>query len=197
MMFNDKYDDEGDFNSKKNGGHYFDILKKRLGNLTDYENIGKTHNDKHSYFLTKMLNSDPSIKLPAYSKNCVCTHRIIHNCYIRNIHTKSIYIVGNCCIHRFNITKKCSLCNKPHNRSKNIICTDCEKTNNKLLTIHKKTLGNTICYFGKHKYKTYKEIVTQDLPYIRWCNKIYKQCKSDLFHNLISYVTLYNPKLLV
>lgn len=64
-----------------------------------------------------------------YSKNCICSHEIKENCYVRDDITGRILVVGNCCIKKFceNPTRTCDICGASHKSYKNNLCKTCNK----------------------------------------------------------------------
>tara|TARA_R110000868_G_C10665664_1_gene746168 strand:- start:3 stop:647 length:645 start_codon:yes stop_codon:yes gene_type:complete len=199
---------------KKEKPKYYDILKNKLGDFDNYADVGR-YLDKLN---TKMNNYLKISKLdnfewPEYSHNCMCSHWIIKQCYIQNIITREILVVGDCCIKHFKIKKKCIGCNKNHGRTKYNICNDCEKNKKKELKLSKFTqkiesekkieqqkkiykYDNKILKFSKHKFKTYKYIYDNHLDFIEWCEKKYLEYQketigsSSLFDDIVYYYRL-------
>lgn len=60
---------------------------------------------------------------------CLCSHFIVENCYIENILTNELVIVGNCCIKKFlpseNASRTCGICKQPHKNRTNNLCNQC------------------------------------------------------------------------
>lgn len=99
---------------------------------------------------------------PEYETRCICTHDIVHNCYIYNQYNKKAVVVGNCCIKRFldNIHKSCEVCQNFHKRTKANICNACEK------------LGKNQVNFGKKHYsKTLYDVFKKDSQYLMWVHE--------------------------
>ena len=200
---------------------YNEILKEKLGDFNNYIPIGgytdKTNTKKSNYM--KAFEENENIKFPEYSNNCICTHWIKTQCYIMHIKTKEIYIVGNCCIKRFNIKKKCINCNGLHNRTKFNICAKCEKKQKEDIRENKKKekedirenkkkekekiklkykyelkktkLENKEITFGKYKYKTIKYLFDNDISYIHWCISQSKKDDSPIFKDIVKYYQEY------
>ena len=180
-----------------NESNYHKILKKKLGNFENYEYMGGYTTKKNvikNGYMKRMENE--GIIYPELKWNCECSHWILQNCYIRNIITKEILVVGNCCIKYFGIKKKCITCKKIHKRTKFNICIDCEKEEKlkikelKEQQKEKIKLENTIITFGMYKNKTIKFLFENNENYVRWCytknrennNKIFKEIIEYLFH---------------
>lgn len=189
---------------KKEKINYFDNLKKKLGNFENYTAIGKykskNNEEKTNYMKAFEENSD--LEWPKHSLLCVCGHWIKKQCYIQNILTNEIIVVGNCCIKKFNIKKKCIQCQNTHNRTKYNICIDCEfeikikvkkqkELNKENLKLQKEIYkyDNKILKFGKYKFKTYKYVYDNDLNYIEWCHNKYLDNKESktIFDDIIYY----------
>lgn len=148
--------------------NYHEILLQKLGNLDDYEYAGgyksKLNKEKNNYMLK--FESE-GIVYPELKKKCECNHWIIQNCYVRNIHTKEIFVIGNCCIKHFKIKKKCSECNIVHRRTKSTICIDCEKKEkNKEKNID--NLSSTKINFGKYKGYSIRYVEEKDIDYLKY-----------------------------
>lgn len=91
-----------------------------------HKEITKTTLTRNSH-LNYWLTTNPNTPLPDKTHNCICGHPIIENCYIENIHSKEILILGNCCINRF-VEKKgrtCKICGASHKRRLIDRCFDC------------------------------------------------------------------------
>jgi len=88
--------------------------------------------------------------------HCICTHEIEENCYILNIISKKILVVGNCCIKRYlniDTSKRCEECKLPHRNFKDNFCKDCR---------------GGIFDFGKHEGKTFAYVRKNDTSYCDW-----------------------------
>jgi len=108
-----------------------DKLKSKLGNFEDYENMGfyiDTLNTKKNHYMRAMEKYDPNIKWPDFTNECECGRRIQQQCYIRHKMTKVIYVIGNCCIKKFNVKKNCVDCGALHDRTKSVQCKTCFET---------------------------------------------------------------------
>lgn len=67
-------------------------------------------------------------KMPHYKFQCVCGKQIERECFIYNVKTKKIKIIGIDCIKKFNIDKRiCAECGIEHNNRKNNFCDECRK----------------------------------------------------------------------
>ena len=150
--------------SKRNT--YLEKLLEKLGKIKDWEYAGK----KEDCF-SKSMKEHYSFVWPPHSSKCACGHVITKNCHIRNLNTNEIKVVGNCCIKKWNIEKKCIKCNEAHHRRDYIICGSCEKEECEEKKREEKLLkiGNKIISFGKHKNKTIKFIYKNYIGYAKWC----------------------------
>lgn len=72
-------------------------------------------------------------KYPTYQSHCICDASITEQCYLVNVKTKILIVVGNCCIRTYvpeEATKKCTECLKEKGRlyeHLNYICKDCRE----------------------------------------------------------------------
>lgn len=185
---------------------YYDNLIAVLGHdLTKYEYMGeytdKTNQKMNAYMLNMVREG---VIYPSLEFNCVCTHWIRVNCYIRHIETKEMFTIGNCCIKRFGIVKKCSVCHDKHTRTKYNICKKCEDHINHAVKMDKLRIKNLeklkslkssyeskIIKFGKYKNCTLKELL-DDTDYVKWCLKTYEINYSPIFAPLIEYQKLFS-----
>lgn len=186
------------------------ILKEKLGDFTKYEQLGGYKKACKNNYMSSFENA--GVIFPDLTNRCECTHKISidNNCYIRHIETKKILVVGNCCINKFQIKKKCSLCQSIHKRFKSHICTTCEKVEKfkskeaikqfkELEKIKKRKV-----LFGKYKSLTIHEVYDRDLNYFNWCVSKYNEylktiknidddikhaalCKSNMFNIFNTY----------
>lgn len=152
---------------------YHQVLLNKLKNLSDYEYAGgytcKKNIEKNNYM--KAFELEGTV-YPDIKEECECSHWIKQNCYVRNIKTKDILVIGNCCIKHFKITKKCSSCNKEHKRTKSTICSDCDKQIKK-----KDKLKSTTLNFGKYKGFSIGYVYENDLDYLNWIYKNFDKNK--------------------
>ena len=167
--------------SKRNT--YLEKLLEELGKVEDWEYAGKK-GDRFS----KTMKEHYSFVRPPYSSYCACGHFIITNCYVRNLNNNEIKVVGNCCIQKWKIEKKCGTCNTKHHRWKYTICSSCEKEareekKRKDLLI----IGNKIISFGKHINKTIKFIYENDIRYAKWCFDKYNTTPCDNMYYISNY----------
>jgi hypothetical protein len=91
--------------------------------------IGGNKTPKSSYFY-KCTVRYPQFNLipPDHQEQCMCSTRIVEQCYIMNINTGNILVIGNCCIKIFDIdTKRYCDCGKALNNSKYQVCKYCRK----------------------------------------------------------------------
>ena len=113
-----------------------------------------------AYFHTK----NPGVSLPGHKLECVCTHEILKNYYIKHVPTKMIVVVGSCCIKRYlpedNQRKTCSECGAPHKNRTVDMCNECRpgcwKCGDKYASIDqcwtcRKELKNYHC--SRHNYQ--------------------------------------------
>lgn len=72
-------------------------------------------------------------KDPIHKTHCICDAKITEQCYLVNIKTKVLIVVGNCCIRTYTpeeASKKCTECLKDKGRlyeHLNYICKDCRE----------------------------------------------------------------------
>lgn len=169
---------------------YHQILLTKLKNLSDYEYFGgytcKKNIEKNNYM--KSLELLEGTIFPDIKKECECTHWIKQNCYVRNIKTKDILVIGACCIKHFKITKKCSLCNNEHKRTKSNICIDCDKQLKK-----KDKLKTTTLNFGKYKGYSIGYVEEKDYKYLKYIydkfdanNNDYKKTNSKKIYEYLN-----------
>jgi hypothetical protein len=186
--------------SKRNT--YLEKLLEELGKVEDWEYAGKK-GDRFS----KTMKEHYSFVRPPYSSYCACGHFIITNCYVRNLNNNEIKVVGNCCIQKWKIEKKCGTCNTKHHRWKYTICSSCEKEareekkrkeyeekeeKEKEAREEKKRkdlliIGNEIISFGKHINKTIKFIYENDIRYAKWCFDKYNTTPCDNMYYISNY----------
>ena len=170
---------------------YHQILLTKLKNLSDYEYAGgytcKKNIEKNNYMKSFELEG---IIYPDIKKECECTHWIKQNCYVRNINTKEILVIGNCCIRHFQIKKKCSDCKKLHKRTKSNICSDCDKELKK-----KDKLKSTKLNFGKYKGYSIGYVEEKDNGYLKYIydkfditNNDYKKTNSKKIYEYLNLV---------
>jgi hypothetical protein len=107
----------------------------------DYEDVkdwiycgGNYEAHEHYYHLV----FPKSKKLPEFSSECVCGHKIEKNCYICDDKKSKILVLGMCCIKKFinNWSRTCEDCKQPHKNRIINKCNDCRikkciKCNNK------------------------------------------------------------------
>ncbi len=143
---------------------YHQILLAKLGDLKDYEFMGgytcKNNLEKSNYMRSY---ESMGVVYPELKKYCECSHWIKQNCYIRNMITKEILVIGNCCIKHFEIKKKCEICKVVHNRSKFNICLGCQKEEQQ-----KDKLRNTVLNFGKYRKFSIAYVEEKDENYLKW-----------------------------
>ena len=171
--------------------YYHKKLLDKLGDLTEYEYMGSytnKFNDKKNNYMIKMEES--GIEYPPLSGVCECTHWIKQNCYIRNIKTNKILIVGDCCIKHFKIKKKCSNCKCEHRRTKFNICVDCEKKEKKDIDKFNKyinSLRHKKIEFGQYKGESLGDIFKKDSSYVNWCFRKYEETNDKIFGQFLDY----------
>lgn len=144
--------------------HIFKLLKE-FGDFKDWMYAGGNMGRHERYFVLKFgygeCHPDPIDK-------CPCGIKILEQCYIQNIHTKEIRIIGNHCIKKFlgKVERKCEECKKPHkNRKvnrcndcrsiKKVKCADCGKTkkvNTKTHPVYKR------CYNCNNRWKLLRQL---------------------------------------
>ena len=121
---------------------------------------------------------DISIK-PEYTKECVCGHHIVENCYICDPTETNVLTVGNCCIKRFILksTRTCSKCDAPHQNRSNNLCGSCREF---------QWCPEPKCKRMRSKFSKYCEVCVNKHP--NQCKTCQKPCKT--FH----YCFLCNKK---
>tara|TARA_R110002020_G_scaffold165762_1_gene353418 strand:+ start:648 stop:1187 length:540 start_codon:yes stop_codon:yes gene_type:complete len=89
---------------------------------TEYDK-DKLHNIRFHKLWPRWFDKEPS---PDHSDYCACGHIIHQQCYIFNIYTKEIVVVGNCCILKWKLNgMPCSRCFEPHLNRKDNYCSPC------------------------------------------------------------------------
>ena len=91
--------------------------------------IGGDKYPKTSYFM-KCRERYPQFFLipPDHQEQCICKTPIVEQCYIMNINTGNILVIGNECIKIFDFdTKRYCDCGKALNNSKYQVCKYCRK----------------------------------------------------------------------
>ena len=89
---------------------------------------------------------------------CICSHKIVENCYLENKLSGKQIVVGNCCINRYieDTSKKCEECGDEHRNTKDNYCSDCR---------------GDIMKIGKFSGKTYLDIFKHHYGYCEWVLK--------------------------
>lgn len=115
------------------GGYYRRLFYKNMKDIYGYEKkdmkdficIGssETHQDIPSGLEYK-------IEIPPYTKECVCTHTIVENCYIWNCIDNNVIAIGNECVKKFlpeghGKVKRCGKCYRQNRKRKSKFCNDC------------------------------------------------------------------------
>lgn len=181
---------------------------KYSNSLDADDTIIKTHIPTTENNYWRICKKDNDI-MPKHMGICLCFHDIKYNCFIKNIKTNKIYVVGRCCIKKFvhkeMAGRRCDICLGPHRNSKNNICFDCRdviKEKERLESYEKERLErleryekekecvfreDNICKFGKHKSKSY-DVIFKDKGYIRWA---YKQLNMEKKDNIYYLMKLY------
>jgi len=165
---------------------YHKILLEKLVNLSDYEYLGGYTNKSNTIMNNYMkCFSKQGVDYPKLKYVCECTHWIKQNCYVRNIHTKEILVIGNCCINHFKIKKKlCTSCNEEHKRTKSNICINCEKHLKKV-----DKLRSTKINFGKYKGYSIGYVEENDFDYLKYIydnqDEKYKKTNSDKIYEYL------------
>ena len=89
---------------------------------TSYDKDG-FHNIRFHRLWPDYFDKEPFIH---HSDYCVCGTGIVQQCYIYNIYTKEIVVVGNCCILKWKLQgMPCSMCFEPHLNRKDNYCSPC------------------------------------------------------------------------
>ena len=102
------------------------------------------------------------VNIPTHSSKCICGHHIEEQCYIQNIHTKEVVVVGNCCIKKFLGIDTSSICQHCGNKNKSRKDSFCSECRGGILNIGK--------FSGKNS-KSYRYIMLHDPEYCRWAQQ--------------------------
>ena len=114
--------------------------------FTAYDDTGGRH---WRYFCLSWGDYFDKQPCPPVNDRCVCEHPIVQQCYILNVKTKEIEIIGNCCIKKFGLGgRTCGSCGAEHKNRKDNLCNECRKK--------KKIKEKNLCPCGaKKKYPQY------------------------------------------
>jgi hypothetical protein len=133
-----------------------DVYKRDKGWIYFGGGIHVTIHDKdvrnhYNYFIDRWPDYFRFKPCVPVEERCVCLTKISQQCYIINIKTKDIVVLGNCCIRRFGLNgKTCSMCNAVHKNRSDNFCKDCRVINkNKQLLIEYRIKG--LCSCGKKR----------------------------------------------
>lgn len=148
------------------------LQKKTVKSLDEWVYAG---GDRGSHWNWFMLNHLPDEK-PIYRIECICTHSIEENCYIRNKETDEFVVVGNCCIKKVNggeikeldifLGRVCKNCSKPTRNRKDAYCNGCR---------------GGIIKIGKYKGVSYKTVSEGDPSYCNWALKNCRKFSDEEF----------------
>lgn len=133
--------------------------------IDQWEYIGGD-SGKHAFRFFEIHGCTPNIPK---EEECVCSKAITDNCYIKNMITGKILVVGPCCIKPFT-HKKCSSCGCCH-MQKSSMCRPC-----KIKSEYDILGGRTIIRAGKHRGKTFKRVLRRDAEY---CAQILRDNQTD------------------
>jgi hypothetical protein len=164
-----------------------DLSKVFVKCIPQWDFLGSVDSDKKydSRLIFSIYNGlIGSEELPEYTNNCVCTHHIEQNCYIKNRITKEILVTGNECIkHWWNKQKICPDCMARFNSKEYDKCKDCRfkrfcdkcgvefnnKNNNFCADCNAKHKnGNCLLMFGNYRNETFNYVFENDLSYCNW-----------------------------
>ena len=110
-----------------------------------------------------------------FKAHCMCYTPIKEQCYILNIETNEIRIIGNECIHLFDIdTKRYCKCGKALNTSKYQVCAQCRKQQSKPIKI---PVATPIIPIIQPKYQEQKRCkcgTIMEQSYYKQCNTCFK-----------------------
>lgn len=92
----------------------------------DYVFAGGGTGAKLNYFHLRYCGTRQA---PGHKEACVCSHKIVENCYIEHKLTGKLYVIGNHCIKRFmhGIDRTCTFCGTIHKNRKDNMCAECRK----------------------------------------------------------------------
>jgi hypothetical protein len=149
-----------------------------LEEFKEYKYAGGNKGSHYNYYLMNgLLDSEPET-----SNVCVCSHRIIENCYLVN-DIKDVLIIGNCCIKRFvpeeNQGRRCEKCNEKHQNRKDNYCHSCrDLCKNEGCSNTKKGKYNQCseCIERKAKADSWKEYCEKNKGVIKKCVDCGKSC---------------------
>lgn len=139
---------------------YAEIFIKRLRERSQAQDdtfasewvyAGGSEGSNYNYFKIRF----PGKPVPAQEFECLCTHPIQENCYIENLFTGELVVVGNCCIEKFlpedHQHRTCGRCNQPHKNRKDNYCNACREV---------------MIDVGKYAGKFFDQV--DDVGYQRW-----------------------------
>ena len=88
---------------------------------TKWRYAGGNRDRRYRYFKLAHPDKVP----PEYKEACVCSTRIVENCYISD--GTNFLVIGSCCIDHFvdKRTRTCKICDEPHKNRKVNKCNDC------------------------------------------------------------------------
>ena len=122
-------------NTGGEGGYYRRLFYKNMKDIYGYEKkdmkdficIGSS--DTHQEIPCGL---EHKIEIPEYTRECVCTHEIVENCYIWNCKTNEVIAIGNECVKKFlpeghGKVKRCGRCFKQNKKRKSKFCNKCLK----------------------------------------------------------------------
>ena len=111
---------------KKHKSHCFEKLKKELGDLNRYTYFGGRSGSHLKYYIKTLRQKKED--MPKREKACICETPIVINCFVKNMDTKELFVIGKDCIKRFfkHKNRTCENCRIAHkNRSVNL-CNTCK-----------------------------------------------------------------------
>tara|TARA_R110000824_G_scaffold12640_1_gene55464 strand:- start:2538 stop:3065 length:528 start_codon:yes stop_codon:yes gene_type:complete len=92
---------------------------------TEYQRCKQAHH--HNYFMIAWPSYFKYEPKPDFQEHCECGMEIQQQCYIINIKTKQIIVLGNSCIERLRngTSRTCGLCHAVHRNRSDNYCNDC------------------------------------------------------------------------
>ena len=140
--------------------------------------------------------------MPQHEEQCICSHHIVSNCYIRHRRSREMLVIGSCCIKRFmgGCRKECTVCGMVHKNRVHTLCNVCrtrqaraEKRAKNTCTVcggHRTGRKDTYCVScrggtfrcGKYKNKSFRWVKEHAYSYYRWAvaNRVNQV---DIWHN--------------
>jgi hypothetical protein len=155
------------------------VLEQELGDLNNYIYYGGMNPeesdlspDSYNYYFRyyKYYKKLKPVKIE-FNNKCVCGEILKYNCYVKNIITNEVFVIGSVCIDRFikdGKKRRCEICNSIHRNTKDNKCKICR------ITFKQELLesNNQIVNFGKYKNKSFDYVIKNDIGYCKWINNV-------------------------